>query len=98
MESFVALAIVLTSKALFASRPLALERSFLIMTPEVTLQVEMTSKRGTASRHGAHKRSLAFTSSLASLGRCWGGDLLTLDFRPLVTVRIEVGGAIGQTL
>lgn len=55
MKRLVTLAIMLTRKALFASRPLALERSLLIMTPEMTFQVEMTSKRASAPRYRAHE-------------------------------------------
>ena len=40
MERFVALAVVLTSEALFTARPLALERSFFVVGAEMTYEID----------------------------------------------------------
>lgn len=90
MKSLVALAVVLTSKALFTTWPLALEWSLLVVRAKVTFEIEVSGESATTAWDRAHKAGFSLSSSLAGLcgRRC--SNLLTLDLCPWIHVRVEI--------
>lgn len=62
VKCLMALAVMLSRKALLASRPLALERAFLIVGPKMTSKIEMPRESTSAAGHGAGKASLGSPS------------------------------------
>jgi hypothetical protein len=79
VEGLVALAVVLTGKALTTARPFADERTFLCVAAEVTAKVKATREGAATAWNRALELSVvAATAGAGSLG-CSGSHVLLLD-------------------